>query len=169
MERRNALEQARKVKQRCGMIFRYAVAIGRAERDPSQDLRGALKTRKVRHYPSIPFSELPALLDAIDQSGAALQTRLAIDGLLHCFVRTNELRGARWDAFDLDTATWRIPSERIMCDPNCGVRGGPPGSSLGYLRPHRTGSLPAMLVVTTIGLSRPEGRSEEFDFGGGNL
>ena len=113
IERRNALEQARKVKQRCGMIFRYAVAIGRAERDPSQDLRGALKTRKVRHYPSIPFSDLPSLLDAIDQSGAALQTRLAIEGLLYCFVRTNELRGARWDEFDLDAATWRIPPERM--------------------------------------------------------
>lgn len=113
MERRDALEQARKVKQRCGMIFRYAVATGRAERDPSQDLRGALKTRKVTHYPSIPFSELPALLDAIDQSGATLQTQLAIDALLYCFVRTNELRGARWDEFDFDAATWRIPAERM--------------------------------------------------------
>jgi hypothetical protein len=50
MERREALEQARKVNQRCGMIFRY-VSSGFAERDPSQDLRGALKTRKASHYP----------------------------------------------------------------------------------------------------------------------
>jgi len=113
MEKRDALEQARKVKQRCAMIFRYAIATGRAQRDPSQDLRGALKTRKTVHYPSIPFAELPGFLDAIDQSGATLQTRLAIDLLLYCFVRTNELRGARWKEMDLDAATWRIPAERM--------------------------------------------------------
>jgi integrase len=113
VEDREALEQARKIKQRCGMIFRYAIATGRAERDPSQDLRGALKTRKATHYPTIPFSELPGFLDAIDQSGATQQTRLAIDALLYCFVRTNELRGARWDEFDFDHAIWRIPAERM--------------------------------------------------------
>ncbi|HXX82883.1 MAG TPA: tyrosine-type recombinase/integrase [Casimicrobiaceae bacterium] len=113
MERREALEQARKVKQRCGMIFRYAVASGLAERDPSQDLRGALKTRKASHYPAIPFAELPAFIDAIDQSGATQQTRLAIDALLYCFVRTNELRGARWDELDFKDAVWRIPAARM--------------------------------------------------------
>jgi integrase len=95
------------------MVFRYAIATGRAQRDPSQDLRGALKVRKVAHYPSIPFVELPAFLDAIDQSGATLQTRLAIDLLLYCFVRTNELRGARWEEIDLDATTWRIPAGRM--------------------------------------------------------
>jgi integrase len=113
IEKRDALEQARKVKQRCAMIFRYAIATGRAQRDPSQDLRGALKTRKTVHYPSIPFAELPGFLDAIDQSGATSQTRLAIDLLLYCFVRTNELRGARWEEIDLDAAIWRIPAERM--------------------------------------------------------
>lgn len=54
------------------MIFRYAIATGRAQRDPSQDLHGALKTRKTVHYPSIPFAELSGFLDAIDQSGATL-------------------------------------------------------------------------------------------------
>lgn len=113
MERREALEQARKVKQRCGMIFRYAIASGLAKRDPSQDLRGALRTRKVSHYPAIAFADLPAFLDAIDQSGATLQTRLAIDALLYCFVRTNELRGARWHEFDFEGAIWRIRAERM--------------------------------------------------------
>jgi integrase len=95
------------------MIFRYAIASGLAERDPSQDLRGALKTRKPSHYPAIPFAELPAFLDAIDQSGATQQTRLAIDALLYCFVRTNELRGACWDELDFEDAMWRIPAERM--------------------------------------------------------
>ncbi len=97
------------------MVFRYAIATGRAQGDPSQDLRGALKTRKTAHYPSIPFAELPDFLHAIDQSGATTQTRLALDLLLYCFVRTNELRGARLEEIDL-AAIWRIPA--LMIQPN---------------------------------------------------
>lgn len=53
LESRGKLETAQRLKQVCGQIFRYAVATGRAERDPSADLRGVLKTKKTRHFGAI--------------------------------------------------------------------------------------------------------------------
>ncbi len=113
IESRDALELARKTLQASGQVFRFAVATGRAERDPSPDLRGALKTRAVTHMRRIAESELPELLQAITAYDGEPQTRLAVQLLALTFVRTGELRFAEWTEINEDRAEWRIPPEKM--------------------------------------------------------
>ena len=113
IERRGALEVASKSLEVAGQVFRYAITTGRASRDPSRDLRGALQTREVRHYSALKESELPEFLRKLDTYDGNTMTQLAIRLLMLMFVRTGELRGAEWKEFDIGKAEWRIPAERM--------------------------------------------------------
>jgi integrase len=113
IEERGTLDTARRVMQMCGQIFRYAIATGRAERNPVPDLRGALMTPVVKHQAFLKESELPDYLRSLEAYDGGLQTKLALRFLLLTFVRTNELRGAEWTEIDWDKAEWRIPAERM--------------------------------------------------------
>jgi len=113
IETRGAIDIAHRVLQTCGQIFRYAVATGRAERDISADLRGALKTRKKENYSRLEAKELPEFLSKLEEYDGELQTKLALKFLLLTFVRTGELRGARWEEIDFEKKEWRIPAERM--------------------------------------------------------
>lgn len=113
IERRGALETASRVMQRCAAVFRYAVHTGRAKHNPASDLRGVLKTRKVEHRAALSRAELPELLRKIEAYDGRLLTRLGLRFAALTFVRPGELRGARWDEFDIEAAEWRIPSERM--------------------------------------------------------
>ena len=113
IERRDALELVSKVRIIAGQVFRYAIATGRAKHDPSRDLRGALKTREVRHYARLSEAELPEFLVKLETFNGELLTRLAIKLLVLTFVRTGELRGATWTEFDTDKHEWRVPAERM--------------------------------------------------------
>lgn len=115
IENRGAYDLAHRVLQVCGQIFRYGIATGRCSRNLSADLRGALTPHKKQHQAAVRPEELPELLRAIamyDETGDK-QTRLALQLLAQTFVRTNELIGAEWVEFDLDSALWVIPSERM--------------------------------------------------------
>lgn len=119
IEKRGAIEIAHRALQTCGQIFRYAIVTGRAVRDVSSDLRGALKTRKAENYKRLQENELPEFFAKLETYEGDLKTKLAIKLLVLTFVRTGELRGARWDEIDLDKAEWRIPAERMkMRDPH---------------------------------------------------
>lgn len=113
IEKRGALEVARKALQACGQIFRYAVATDRAERDLSVDLRDALTSRPVTSMARIDESELPELLRKIDTYQGEPETRLALRFLNLTFVRTIELRHAEWSEIDTERAEWRIPPEKM--------------------------------------------------------
>ena len=113
IELKGTLETARRVMQLCGQIFMYAIATGRAERNPVPDLRGALKTQVVKHYASLKAVDLPEYLKKLEVYDGSLQTKLALRFLLLTFVRTIELRGAEWTEIDWDKAEWRIPAERM--------------------------------------------------------
>ncbi|HQS16425.1 integrase arm-type DNA-binding domain-containing protein [Reyranella sp.] len=114
IEARGTVETAHKVARACGQVFRYGIATGRCDRNPTADLRDALKARpKVKHMAALPASELPDFLRKIDGYDGELQTRLALRLLALTFVRTNELRGATWAEIDLDKAEWTIPAERM--------------------------------------------------------
>lgn len=113
MEDRGTLETARRMMQSCGKIFMYAIATGRAERNPVPDLRGALKTPVVRHYSFLKAGDLPKYLKKLDGYDGNPLTRLALRLLLLTFVRTSELRGAEWAEIDWKKAEWRIPAERM--------------------------------------------------------
>ena len=113
-ETRGKLETARRMRAVIGETFRYAIATGRAENDPTFALRGALITPKVKHRPAItetvPFG---ALLRAIDGYDGTPEVRLALKLLSLTFTRPGELRNAEWAEFDLDAGIWTIPAGRM--------------------------------------------------------
>ena len=108
IENRGALDTAHRAHQNCGQVFRYAVATGRCERDPSGDLRGALAPAKHEHFAAItePLA-VGELLRAIDgfQGTFIVQCALKLAPLF--FVRPGELRKAEWQQFDLEKGEWR--------------------------------------------------------------
>jgi len=96
IEKRGALDTAHRAHQNSGQIFRYAVATGRAERDPSGDLRGALAPAKPSHYPTITDPDkIGVLLRAIDGYSGSQVVRIALKLAPLVFVRPGELRAAR--------------------------------------------------------------------------
>lgn len=118
VEHRGAHDLAHRLLGVAGQVFRYGVAAGYCETDPSGALRGALTTHKARHQSAIRPEELPALLRAIDRYHEIgdRQTGLALRLLCLTFARTSELINATWDEFrDLDgeAPTWEIPAERM--------------------------------------------------------
>ncbi|WP_018870783.1 integrase arm-type DNA-binding domain-containing protein [Thioalkalivibrio sp. ALgr3] len=107
-------ETAHRLRQRIGQIFRYAIATGRADRDPTADLKGALASSPTKHRAAITTpGELTHLLHAIDHYDGQPATWAALRMLSLTFVRSGELRGATWDEFDLEGGTWRIPAGRM--------------------------------------------------------
>ena len=114
IENRGRYETAKRLRSTCGMVFRYAIATGRADRDPSMDLRGALTTPQVRHRATIVDPKgIGALLRAIDGFDGQPTTRIALRLAAYVFVRPGELRHAEWNEFDLETAEWSIPAEKM--------------------------------------------------------
>lgn len=107
-------ETAKRMRQRIGQVFRYAIATSRADRDITIDLRGALRPAKVTHRAAIVQPDrVRELLRAIwgysgqDSTAAALKLSPIL------FVRPGELRAAQWSEFDFPNAMWRIPAERM--------------------------------------------------------
>ena len=108
IEARGVLETAHRALQNCGQVFRYAVQTGRAQRDPSSDLKGALTPWKPKHYPALTEPQkLAVLLRSMDGYQGNLITRSALRLLPLVFVRPGELRQAKWAEIDLHTAEWR--------------------------------------------------------------
>jgi integrase len=119
VEDSGALDLAQRLLQASGQIFRYAIATGRAERNPAADLRGALKPPVRKHQAHLKADELPEYLRKLEAYDGSLQTKLALKFLLLTFVRTGELRAAEWKEVNLEDAVWRIPAERMkMRDPH---------------------------------------------------
>ena len=114
IEDRGALEQAHRVRTIVGQVFRYAVATGRAERDVSTDLRGALPQPPERHHAAITDPrEVAPLLQAIDGYQGHFMVRCALKLSPMLFVRPGELRHAEWAEIDLNDAIWCIPAEKM--------------------------------------------------------
>jgi integrase len=110
IESRGVLETAHRALANCGQVFRYAAATGRAERDPSGDLRGALPSVKSRrtHFAAVTEpQEVAGLLLALDGYQGSPTVRAALRLAPLVFVRPGELRGAEWADIDLDAAEWR--------------------------------------------------------------
>jgi integrase len=113
IEARGNYETARRLRSTCGMVFRYAIATARAERDPSVDLRGALTAPKVKHRATIVEPKaIGALLRAIEGFDGHATTRVALRLAPMIFVRPGELRHAEWKEFDFEKAEWIIPAEK---------------------------------------------------------
>jgi integrase len=114
IERRGRYETARRARSLAGRVFRYAIATGRAERDPSGDLAGALISPKVQHRATITEpNAVGALMRAIDDVDGQVTTRAALQLIALTFVRPGELRHAEWKEFDLQGAVWNIPALKM--------------------------------------------------------
>ena len=114
IEARGSIDTAHRAKQICGQIFRYAVAIGMAERDITTDLRGALEAIPESHFSAItePKQAGELLRSIFDYSGHPC-TVAALKLSAMVFVRPGELRTAEWTEMDLDAAEWRIPGSKM--------------------------------------------------------
>ncbi|EPE1000747.1 integrase arm-type DNA-binding domain-containing protein [Citrobacter amalonaticus] len=113
MESRGATEKAKKVRQRCSEVFRYAIVTGRAEYNPAADLTSAMSGHESKHYPFLTVEELPDFFKALAGYTGSPLVVLAARLLIFTGVRTGELRGAFWSEFDLEKAVWEIPAERM--------------------------------------------------------
>lgn len=113
IEEKGTLETAHRVKQTCGQIFTYAIATGRAERNPANDITGALKVPKKKHNPHLEPKQLPEFLQKLSEYQGDNQTKLAITLVLLTGVRTTELRGATWEEIDFEKCEWRVPAARM--------------------------------------------------------
>jgi len=114
IEARGSIDTAHRAKQICGQIFRYAVAIGLAERDVTSDLRGALAAIPESHFAAITEpKQVGELMRSIFDYNGNPYTVAALKLTPLVFVRPGELRTAEWSEIDLEAAEWRIPGNKM--------------------------------------------------------
>lgn len=112
VEKAGKLDVASRLQQRTACVMRYAVQNGIIDHNPASDLTGAVSTPKVRHHPALDLNLIPDFLERIDDYKGRKLTQLAVKLALLLFIRSSELRFARWDEIDMDNAMWTIPAER---------------------------------------------------------
>lgn len=114
VEAKGRYESARRLRTTCGSILRYAIATGRADRDVTVDLQGALITPKVVHRAAIiEPGAVGELLRAVWGYDGQPSVTIALKVAAYTFVRPGELRHAEWDEFDPDLAIWTIPGSKM--------------------------------------------------------
>lgn len=114
VEARGAIGSAHALKHICSSVMRYAIATGRAERDPAADLRGALSPHVKKHRPALTAPEsVGNLMHAIYNYQGSLVVRSALKMMAFTFCRSTEIREAEWREFDFEDNIWRIPAERM--------------------------------------------------------
>ncbi|OQX07268.1 MAG: integrase [Desulfobulbaceae bacterium A2] len=114
VEDRGALETAHRIRTIAGQVFRYAIQTGRAERDPSQDLKGALPPTEKKHMAATTDpAKLGGLLSILEGYQGDIITRCALRLLPLLLCRPGELRHMEWSELDLDAAEWNIPAEKM--------------------------------------------------------
>lgn len=114
VESRGTLDTAHRIKILAGQVFRYAIATGRAERDPSADLKGALPPKRQTHLAAVTEpKEAAALLRAMDGYNGSFIVKCALQLGALFFVRPGELRHAEWSEVDLEAGVWAIPGPKM--------------------------------------------------------
>lgn len=121
------LEVAARLQQRTTAIMRFAVQSGLIDYNPAQEIAGAVATAKRQHRAALELNRIPELLHRIDSYTGRPLTRLAVELTLLVFIRSSELRFARWSEVDFDNAMWTIPGER---EPLEGVKHSHRGSKM---------------------------------------
>ncbi|HAZ3872499.1 TPA: tyrosine-type recombinase/integrase [Escherichia coli] len=120
IEEKGLLEVASRTRQHLSNIMRHAVHQELIDTNPAANLGGVTTPPVRRHYPALPLERLPELLERIGayHQGREL-TRHAVLLMLHVFIRSSELRFARWSEIDFTNRVWTIPATR---EPIIGVR-----------------------------------------------
>ncbi|HDK0049986.1 TPA: tyrosine-type recombinase/integrase [Escherichia coli] len=127
VESSGRLEVAARLQQRTTAIMRFAVQSGLIDYNPAQEIAGAIATAKRKHRAALELNRIPELLLRIDHYSGRPLTRLAVELTLLVFIRSSELRFARWSEVDFETAMWTIPGER---EPLEGVKHSNRGSKM---------------------------------------
>jgi len=127
VEMSGRLEVAARLQQRTTAIMRFAVQSGLIDYNPAQEIAGAVATAKRQHRAALELNRIPELLHRIDSYTGRSLTRLAVELTLLVFIRSSELRFARWSEVDFETAMWTIPGER---EPLEGVKHSHRGSKM---------------------------------------
>ncbi|WP_459206730.1 tyrosine-type recombinase/integrase [Pseudomonas sp. MLB6B] len=127
VEKREVLDTAGRLRQYMTGIMRMAVQHGHIDTNPAVDLQGATATRKTVHRPALALDRLPELLQRIDSDTGRPLTRLATQLTLLVFIRSSELRFARWPEIDPGRSMWEIPGERQQIE---GVKNSHRGSKM---------------------------------------
>jgi len=112
VEMSGRLEVASRLQQRTTAIMRYAVQSGLLDYNPAQEMVGAVASSNRQHRPALELKRTPELLQRIDSYTGRPLTRLAVELTLLVFIRSSELRFARWSEIDFETSMWTIPAER---------------------------------------------------------
>lgn len=115
-EKSGHLEVASRLQQRITAIMRYAVHNALIDQNPAYDLSGAVTTPKSTHRPALPFEQLPELLRRIEAYKGKGITQIAVQLTLLTFIRSSELRFARWSEVNFENSLWTIPGERQELD-----------------------------------------------------
>lgn len=113
IERSGAYDMAQRMLQTCGQVYRHAIIMGHAEHNITANLKGALKPHVPKHNSYLKAEELPEYLQKLEVYDGEILTKLALKLMLLTFVRTQELRRARWEEINFDNALWRIPAENV--------------------------------------------------------
>lgn len=100
------------IRQWCSQLFAYASAEDLCDQDPTALLKRSVKRPRVRHNPPLPWNEIPDFLNKVDESGYRA-TVIALRLMALTYVRTAELRKAKWTEFDLKNAIWTVPAGRM--------------------------------------------------------
>lgn len=127
VEATGRFEVASRLQQRTTAIMRYAVQSGLIDYNPAQEMAGAVASSNRIHRPALELKRLPELLHRIDCYTGRLLTRQAVELTLLIFIRSSELRFARWSEIDFETAMWTIPAERVAIE---GVKHSQRGSKM---------------------------------------
>lgn len=113
MEKRGVTEKLKKVRQRCGEVWKYAIITGRAEYNPAPDLASAFIPHQRENYPYLLADELPEFLSSVDKYQGSQIVRTALNILMLTGLRPGELRKSEWSFIDFESRTWKLP-EKIM-------------------------------------------------------
>jgi integrase len=156
LEGRGAIETAHRIKDACGQVFRYGVAIGACQRNPAADLRDALRPVPARHHAAIvdPVGAGKLLRDVLAYEGHPV-TRAALQLSALLLLRPGELRQMEWSWLDLDGATLTVPAE-VMKRKKADKLDGPP---------HVVPLAPQALAILRELLPRAAGRGARGDRG----
>jgi len=113
IESRDVRETASRVLQKITAVLQFAAKDARVFHNVARELRGTVETRRVKHMPALKREELPEFFQRLEAANIFAVTRLALKLTLLTLARTQEIRCARWEEFDLANKLWTIPASRM--------------------------------------------------------
>ena len=116
IEKRDALDQARRALQRMTAVFALAVRSLRCDKNPARELIGVIRNRKVTHHAALTLDQLPDFLQRLEAVSAGPETKAAMEMLILTASRSGEVRGMCWSEVELDAKLWRVPAVRMKMD-----------------------------------------------------